>query len=145
PGTSASLQVKERRNFAQVYRLIDTNDSQLTLILQNAKASPALMQKLEPVLAAKRNLTELNRQMMVKKLSIDGIVEDQKRLRDNLSALKGSAEERDLARRYTQELNRQEDALAALRKDQDALSQQQQAAQQNLADLIENLNIEEQL
>ncbi|MCL2659458.1 MAG: DUF4139 domain-containing protein, partial [Acidobacteriaceae bacterium] len=41
PGTSASLQVKERRNFAQVYRLIDTNDSQLTLILQNAKASPA--------------------------------------------------------------------------------------------------------
>jgi hypothetical protein len=44
-------------------------------------------------------------------------VNDQKCVRDNLSALKGTAEERSLAKRYTAELNTQEDTLAMLRRD----------------------------
>jgi len=73
------------------------------------------------------------------------IVRDQTRLRANLSALKGSAEQRTLAKRYTDELNQQEDKLAAIRKELDTLKQQRATAQQDLSNKIEALHIDENL
>jgi hypothetical protein len=145
PGETVRLHVGQRRTFDQIYHLVNTTDEQLTIILRNANASPALMQQLEPVFAAKRAVTNLDRQIQSKQSDINQITEDQKRLRENLSALKGSAEERSLAKRYTEELNQQEDRLATLRKDLDALHQQRETAQQDLANKIESLNIEEKL
>ncbi|WP_263365230.1 DUF4139 domain-containing protein [Edaphobacter bradus] len=145
PGETVRLHIGQRRTFAQVYHLVNTSDEQLTLILRNANASPALTQQLEPVFAAKRAVSGLDRQIQIKQSDINQITEDQKRLRENLSALKGSAEERSLARRYTEELNQQEDKLATLRKDLDGLHQQRETAQQDLTNKIESLNIEEKL
>ncbi|HTF71768.1 MAG TPA: hypothetical protein VK638_54785, partial [Edaphobacter sp.] len=105
-------------------------------------ANPAIRQQLEPVFTAKRAVASLDTQIKSKQSQVDQIAGDQKRIRENLSALKGTAEERALAKRYTDELNQQEDQLSTLRKDLDALQQQRQTAQQDLADKIENLNIE---
>ena len=135
----------ERHTYDQFFHLASTSDDQLTLILRNANASPALTQQLEPIFAAKRTVTDLDRQVKSKQSSIDQITEDQKRLRENLSVLKGTAEERALAKRYTDELNQQEDKLATLRKDLDTLHQQHDAAQQDLSNKIESLNINEKL
>jgi hypothetical protein len=63
----------------------------------------------------------------------------------NLSALKGSAEERTLVKRYTKELNQQEDKLATLRKDLDTLNQQHQTATEDLSNKIESLNVDEKV
>jgi hypothetical protein len=145
PNESVRLHAGQRRIFDQLYHLVNTSDDQLTLILRNANASPALTQQLEPIFAAKRAVADLDRQLTAKQSAINQIVEDQKRLRDNLSALKATAEERTLAKRYTAELNQQEDKLAILRKDLDSLHQQHEAAQQDLSNKIESLNIEEKL
>jgi hypothetical protein len=142
PGETARLHVGQRRTFDQIYHLANTNDEQLTIILRNANSTQTL-QQLEPVFTAKRAVANLDRQIQSKQAEINQITDDQKRLRENLSALKGSSEERSLAKRYTDELNQQEDKLAILRKEVDTLRQQRETAQQDLANKIESLNIEE--
>jgi hypothetical protein len=78
---------------------------------------------------------------------LDDIAKDQSRLRDNLTALKSTpdAEARPLAKRYTDELLQQEDTLATLHKDLDALNQQRQAAQQDLSNKIDTLTLDKSL
>ena len=103
------------------------------------------MQQLEPVFAAKRAVAALDAQIREKQDAINQLVNDQKRLRDNLSALKGSAEERSLVKRYTTELNAQEDTLATLRRDLAGLQQQRQAADADLNNKIEALTLDEKI
>jgi hypothetical protein len=143
PGETVSVHVAERHPVIQTWRLQNTSDEQLTLILRSANASPALLAKLEPVFAAKRAVFDLDQQLKAKQDQLRAITEDQKRLRDNLSALKGSAEERTLAKRYTDELNQQEDQLASLHKDLDSLHQQRDTAAKNLDAQIEAVHFED--
>jgi hypothetical protein len=139
------LHIGERHTVEQHFRLVDSSAEQLTIFLQNAKASSAVMQQLEPVFVAKRAVAVLDTQISDKQNAINQLVEDQKRLRDNLSALKGSAEERSLAKRYTAELNAQEDTLATLRRDLEGLQQQRQVAETELSNKIEALTLEEKI
>ena len=143
PGESVRLHIGQRRTFDQAFRLVNTSDDQLTLILRNANATPSFMQQIQPIFDAKRNLASIDTQIRTRESNINQITEDQKRIRENLSALKGSAEERSLAKRYTGELNQQEDKLATLRKDLDSLNQQRESALQDLNNKIESLHIEE--
>ncbi len=147
PGETVRLHIGERRTLNQLYRLTDTTDDQLTLLLRNANASPAVLQQLEPVFQAKRAVVALDQQIAAKQQSLDDIAKDQSRLRDNLTALKSTpdAEARPLAKRYTDELLQQEDTLATLRKDLDALNQQRQSAQQDLSNKIDALTLDESL
>jgi hypothetical protein len=145
PKETVRLRIGERHTLDQYFRLVDSSDQQLTVFLQNAKVGPRVLQELEPVLAAKRSVAALDRQMREKQNAINQLVDDQKRLRDNLAALKGRAEERALAKRYTAELNTQEDQLAALRRDLTALQQQQQTADADLSHKIESLTLDEKV
>jgi hypothetical protein len=145
PKETVRLHFGERHTFEQRFRLVDSTDQQLTVFLQNAKASSAVMQQFEPVFAAKRTVAALDMKIGDKQNSVNQLVDDQKRLRDNLSALKGSAEERSLAKRYTAALNTQEDTLASLRRDLDALQQQLQAAEVDLNNKISSLSMEEKI
>ena len=56
-----------------------------------------------------------------------------------MKALKGSAEEKLLLQRYTQQLNQQEDRLEALKKDAAQLDTQLEQAKDALARTIEEL------
>lgn len=145
PKETVRLHIGERHMFEQHFRLIDSTDQQLMVFLENAKASPAVMQQLEPVFAAKRAVAVLDTQIGDKQNAINQLVEDQKRVRDNLGALKGSAEERSLAKRYTAELNAQEDTLATLRRDRVGLQQQRQAAETDLNQKIESVTLDEKI
>jgi hypothetical protein len=143
PRETVRLHIGERHTLDQYFRLVDTTDQQLTVFLHNASAGPAVMQQLEPVFAAKRAVAALDAQTTGKQNDINQLVDDQKRVRDNLGALKGSAEERSLAKRYTAELNTQEDTLAALRHDLATLQQQREAAEADLNNKIESLALDE--
>ncbi|HWZ53048.1 MAG TPA: hypothetical protein VNW54_16450 [Granulicella sp.] len=147
PGETVRLHIGERHPLSQSYYLTNTSDEQLALLLRNANATPAILQQLEPVFQAKRALAGLDQQITAKQQALDDLVKDQSRLRDNLTALKSTAasEARPLARRYTAELLQQEDTLAALRKDLDALQQQRHAAQQQLSTAIDTLTLDEPL
>ncbi len=143
PKETVRLHIGERHSLDEFFRLVDSREDQLALFLHNAKASPALLQQLEPVFAAKRAVTSVDDRLGEKQAAIDQLVDDQKRLRDNLSALKGSSEERALARRYTAELNTQEDTLTALRRDLAALHSERQRAEADLSQKIDALQVSE--
>ncbi len=145
PNQTVRIHIGERHPGITSFRLTNSTEDQLAIILRNANAGPALMQQLEPVFAAKRTLTDLDTQIKAKQTEITTITEDQKRLRENMSALKGSAEERALTTRYTNELNQQEDRLATLHKDLDTLNQQHQTATEDLSNKLQALNIDETL
>ena len=143
PKETVRLHLGERHSLNEFFRLVDSREDQLALFLHNAKSSTALLQQLEPVFAAKRAVNAVDSQISDKQAAIDQLVEDQKRLRDNLSALKGTNEERALARRYTAELSTQEDTLASLRRDLAALQSERQRAEADLNRKIEALQVDE--
>ena len=70
------------------------------------------------------------------------IFDDQQRLRENMKALKGSAEEKVLLQRYTRQLNDQEDRLEALKKEVKDLEAKIDAAQAALESLIQALSFD---
>jgi hypothetical protein len=145
PGETVHLHVGQRRITSQQYSLTSFTDSRFQLILRQGGNNPAIMQKLAPLSAAQQHLNDINYQINLKKGSIQQISDDQTRLRNNLTALKDTPEQRSLARRYTDELNQQEDQLAALKKDVDHLTTQQTEAKQQLNDQLKALDLDADL
>lgn len=70
------------------------------------------------------------------------IADDQVRLRENLKALKGSAEERELVQRYTHQLNAQEDSLDGLKKELRDLHSQRGIAQADLKKTMDEMSLD---
>ena len=73
---------------------------------------------------------------------IERIVDDQARLRENMKALRGSAEEKALLQRYTKQLDDQETQLATLRKKITDTEAQRDAENDKLEKMIDELNLE---
>ncbi|WP_419803779.1 hypothetical protein [Terriglobus sp.] len=142
PGATTPLHVSQHRTLDTRYQLANIDSDQILLILRQDGDPPAVMAALQPVLAAKRHLSDLDGQAAQHEFRIAEITTDQNRLRSNLQALKGTAEERALAKRYTDELNKQEDQLAQLRTELDSLREQQQAARDALAAQLESLQVD---
>ena len=141
PGETVRLHIGERLPTTQAFRLVDYNDEQLTQILQGSNAGPALLAQLQPIFDARRRVASLDAEIATRQHAIQTIVDDQKRLRDNIAALKGGAEERSLSRRYTAELNAQEDTLAILRHDLATLEADRTTARNTLNTQLESLTI----
>ena len=137
----AQLKITQRHTVDQYYRLTESSEEQLTLYLRGNGANEAVVAQLEPVFAAKRNVAALGGRINDTQAKMNAVDADQKRLRDNLAALKGSSEERALVRRYTAELNAQEDTLAGLKKELTDLETQRDAAEVVLEQKIDSLQI----
>ena len=145
PKETVRLHIGERQTLDEFFRLVDSTEDQLAVFLRNAKASPALLAQLEPVFAAKRTVETFDTQISEKQAAIDQLIQDQQRLRSNLAALKGASEERTLAKRYTAELNTEEDTLASLRRDLATLQSQRSTAQSDLDNKIASTSLRESL
>jgi len=73
------------------------------------------------------------------------IFDDQQRLRENMKALKGSAEEKALLERYTRQLNEQENRLETLRQESRQLEARKDSAQGSLDKMIQELSFDVRL
>ncbi|MBI2835363.1 MAG: hypothetical protein HYX76_13150 [Acidobacteria bacterium] len=69
------------------------------------------------VSAKRTELAVASREIASRQDERQSIDRDQQRVRENMKALRGSAEERALLERYTKHLNAQEDRVEALRRD----------------------------
>jgi uncharacterized protein (DUF342 family) len=70
------------------------------------------------------------------------IFDDQQRIRENIKSLKGSPEEKALLQRYTQQMNEQENRLAALRKQIEQLNTKRDMAKEALERVIQDLSFD---
>jgi hypothetical protein len=83
--------------------------------------------------------------VQTRQTQISAISLDQQRLRENMKALKGSAEEKALLQRYTKELNDQEDKLQTARAEIDNLAVKRAEGRAELDKLLTDLTLDETL
>lgn len=145
-GKSGELLVEEYSPQDTRYELGELEDEQvkhLTLLVADNRITPALKDAIQRVLKKKAEIGQVQAQATGRKLQMDAIDKDQGRLRENMKALKGSAEERALIQRYTRELDSQEDKLAALRKEKEDLDTKAVQAQQELEAMVAQIVLDE--
>ena len=102
-------------------------------------------QALAKITAQKAEVARLEEDMESRQKDIDRIVEDQGRLRENMKALRGTAEKKALVQRYTRQLDEQETQLESLRKNIQATEAQRDKANDQLENMIQELQIEASL
>ncbi len=142
PGQTVRLHIGERHTRSTRYAVASFDEAQITAFLrQNGGDSSTALAALQPVFTARRKLADIDTQIAQRNAEVGRIADDQNRLRENLKALKGTAEERDLTRRYTTELNTEEDRLTTLKSELTTLQTQRQTAQSELAQAVDTTKL----
>lgn len=139
---TASLPVEEMRTLDVTYSISDLNADQIGLFVKNKTITPEMAQALQKIMDQKAVVAQLEDEMENRQKDIDRIVEDQGRLRENMKALRGSAEEKALLQRYTKQLDEQETQLETLRKTIRDTEARRDKANDQLEKMIEELQIE---
>ncbi len=145
PKQTASLVVEEVRPQASTYALTSVDSPRLELFVRNHAIDGAIEDALRKILVQKAALQELGVQKSTRETETENIFEDQQRVRENMKALKGSAEEKALIQRYTQQLNQQETRLEALAKEIRELESRIEAAEAALDRAIQDLSFDVKL
>jgi hypothetical protein len=97
---------------------------------------------LRRILDQKARVAELEQEATAREEEMTKIFDDQQRIRENLKALKGSAEEKALTERYTRQLSDQESRLEILRKEKADFEKKQAQAESELNVMIEQLALD---
>ncbi len=139
---TASLPVEEVRTLATSYQLSNLTEEQIGIFVKQGTITPEMAQALAKITAQKNVVAKLEEEMENRQKDIDRIVEDQGRLRENMKALRGSAEEKALLQRYTRQLDEQETQLDTLRKKIQDTEAQRDKANNALEKMIDELQIE---
>jgi len=142
PKATASLPVEEVRVLQSNFQLADLSDEQIAVSSKNGTITPDMAQALQKIAAQKAVVSKLEQDMEDRQKDIDRIVADQARLRENMKALRGSAEEKTLLQRYTMELDHQETELDSLRKTIQSTEVQRDKANDELENMIDNIQLE---
>jgi len=142
PQGTASMPVEEVRTLATSYQLSSLNENQIGLFIKQGTITREMAEALAKITSQKAAVAKLEEDMESRQKDIDRIVEDQGRLRENMKALKGTAEEKALVQRYTKQLDEQETQLEALRKNIQATEAQRDKANAELEKMIQDLQIE---
>jgi len=140
--TTASLPVEEMRTLATNYLVSDLDADQVELFAKQGTINGEMAQALKKIMDQKAVLAKLEQEMEDRQKDIDRIVEDQGRLRENMKALRGSAEEKALLQRYTKQLDDQETQLEALRKEIRGTEAERDEANDQLERIIGNLQLD---
>jgi hypothetical protein len=142
PKSTATVPIEEMRPLFNSYQLTDLQDDQIALFLEHGTLTPEMGQALRKITAQKAVVAKLEQEMEDRQKDIDRIVEDQGRLRENMKALRGSAEEKALLLRYTKQLDDQETQLAELRKKIHDTESERDVANAQLEQMINELDLE---
>jgi chromosome segregation ATPase len=124
------------------YSISDLNTDQLGLFVKAKTITPEMAQALQKIMDQKAVVAKLEEEVENRQKDIDRIVEDQGRLRENMKALRGSAEEKALLQRYTKQLDEQETQLESLRKTIPDTEASRDKANDQLEKMIDELQIE---
>ncbi|NDQ58507.1 MAG: hypothetical protein GZ088_15685 [Acidipila sp.] len=145
PKKTAELAVEEVRQLDTRYALTNLTDDQISFFLQQKTINPEVEQALRRIVAQKNVIAGIDAEIRARDAETQRIFADQQRLRENMKALKGTAEEKALLLRYTRQLDEQESRLEALRQEHTALEQKKLQAQAELNKMIEQLSVDSAL
>ena len=142
PKKTMTLLVKEYRPILSSYQLTNVTDNQIKFFLEQKMINPEVEKALRRIVAQKNDIAVIEAVITGRRSQVSSISDDQQRVRENMKALKGSAEEKALVERYVRELNEQEDRVQSLRREIADMQQKRDAAQSTLNGMIEALQME---
>jgi hypothetical protein len=139
---TATLEVEERHPIEANYSISQLTDQQVAIFVHDSRENVSLSQALGPIQVQKSAIAATEAEIEARQTEADRIADDQKRLRENMGALKGGAGEQQLLKRYVSQLNLQEDRIAALRRETADLEQRLSREQAALETLIKALALD---
>ncbi len=142
PKSTETLEVRESEPQETRYELTNLDDDQVTLFLQQKTINAEIEAAFRKIVQQKDAVAALDAEISRREEERKKIYDDQQRLRENLKALKGSAEERALTQRYTQQLADQETRLETLQRETADLQAKRDQAQAQLDKMIEDLTLD---
>src|SRR5712664_3369119 len=142
PKKTERLVVNEAKPLYTHYALNAVTDDQIEFFLRQKSINPQIEKALRTVTAQKKVVADLDGTIKEHQKAIDQIFTDQGRLRENMKALKGSAEERALLQRFTKQLNEEETQLDALRQQIQETQVQRERANEELQRMIGDLQMD---
>ena len=142
-GQTANLQIAEYHPENSEFALTNLDEKQIALITQQRQITPAMLDAFRRVLDQKNKVDSLGTQIKTRQHEIENVTRDQARVRENMKALKGSAEEKALLQRYAHQLDSQEDRLNALNKEISDLQEKQAQARSQLDQIVQQITLDE--
>ncbi|HKV05312.1 MAG TPA: carboxypeptidase regulatory-like domain-containing protein [Candidatus Acidoferrales bacterium] len=139
---TATLVVREAKPLETNFALTNLTNDQIKLFVQRRSISAEIEAAFRRIVEQKDRVDDLDNEVSNRSDETDKIYDDQQRLRENLKSLKGSAEERALTQRYTQELADQETRLETLKRESADFQEKHDQAQAELDKMIEELSID---
>jgi Carboxypeptidase regulatory-like domain len=140
-----SLVVEEAHREQTTLSVTKITSEQVAVLVREKSINKTVEDALQKIVAQKAVVADLEGKKSAGDDEQSQIFDDQQRLRENMKSLKGSAEEKKLLERYTQQLDAQENRLEALRKEIQQLEAQEQTAQTALDKMIEELSLDVKL
>jgi len=139
---TTTLTVKEYRPITNRYLITNITDGEIRLFLEQKMINPDIEKALRKIIVQKNDIAVIDAVITGRRGQITTISEDQQRVRENMKALKGSAEEKALVERYVRQLNEQEDRMQSLRREIGEMQQKRDSAQSTLNGMVEALQME---
>lgn len=124
------------------FALTNITGDQIAVFVREKSIDTTVQAALEKIVAQKAVVADLENKKSERDDEQMEIFDDQQRLRENMKSLKGSAEEKKLLERYTEQLDAQENRLEALRKEIQELDAQKESAQAALDKIIADLSLD---
>ena len=143
PNETVRLHITETEPGATRYQLSDSNDSQLTFLLDQTGHNPAFEAALQPILEARRHVADMQESVDKATGHLSELQSDEQRQRDNVTALANA--DKTSRERFVHDLNATEDQIASAQKDLSVAQINLQSAQDALARSIESFQIEQTL
>ena len=143
PSKTGALAVEEFIPQTTTAQLTDLSDGQIDALRVENRMAPELEKAFRQVIDQKNVVARLQSEIETRQQELNAINRDQGRIRENMKALKGSAEEKALLLRYTGQLNSQEDRLTTLNKEIADLQQRQTVEQQRLDATVQQVALDE--
>lgn len=141
-GKAATLIVRESRVVQSSISITELTDQYLSTGMRQGFLAEDLQQVLKPVIDKHVEMAGVDRRIEELKSQQHAITTDQERLRENMKALRGSSEEKQLLQRYTRQLDEQEDRLETLRRELAQASATRARLDAELSALIQKTSFE---
>jgi hypothetical protein len=142
PRKTTTLVIKEYRPITNRYAITNITDGEIKMFLDQKMINPEVERALRKIISQKNDIAVIDAVITGRRGQITSISEDQQRVRENMKALKGSAEEKALVERYVRQMNEQEDRMQSLRHEISEMQQKRDAAQSTLNGMVEALTME---
>ena len=145
PRKTVELPIVETQSLLTTYALSELTTNHIELFIANRYIDATTRAELEKLVELKGRMAQAAARISALDNEIEAIGDDQKRLRENIEALKNTADAKQLVARYIAKADQQETRLEQIAKEKKAAQEELNRWQAELNAAIRNLSLERKL